>query len=127
MPGGYDAVIGEHGSNLSGGQQQRLAIARALLLEPSILLLDDATTAIDAETEHEILAALERAMRGRTTLLVANRLSTLRSADRIVVLERGRIAQMGTHNELLQKPGPYRRMAELQMHTPADRPLREAA
>jgi ATP-binding cassette subfamily B protein len=127
MPGEYDAVVGEHGSNLSGGQRQRLAIARALLLEPSILVLDDATTAIDAETEHEILAALEHAMRGRTTLMVANRLSALRRADRIVVLERGRIVQLGTHTELLRWPGPYRRMTELQTRSALAEPLREAA
>ncbi|HEX4149521.1 MAG TPA: ABC transporter ATP-binding protein [Pirellulales bacterium] len=127
MPGAYDAVIGEHGSNLSGGQRQRLAIARALLPEPSILVLDDATTAIDAETEHEILAALAQAMRGRTTLMVANRLGALRQADRIVVLDRGQIVQLGTHAELMREPGPYLRMIELQSHSPAAEPRREAA
>ncbi len=108
-------MIGEFGSNLSGGQRQRLAIARALLLEPPVLILDDATTAIDPETEHEILAALETAMRGRTTLVVAHRLSTLRRADRILVVEHGRIVQMGTHTELLACPGHYRESAVLQM------------
>jgi ATP-binding cassette subfamily B protein len=115
MPGGYDAIVGELGSNLSGGQRQRLAIARALLLEPPVLILDDATTAIDPETEHEILSALETAMRGRTTLVVAHRLSTLRRADRILVVEHGRIVQMGTHTELLACPGHYRESAVLQM------------
>ncbi len=112
---GYNTVIGEYGSNLSGGQRQRLAIARAVLLEPPILLLDDATTAIDPETEHEILQAMEQAMRGRTTLVVAHRLSTLRRADRVIVLERGRVVQMGTHDELMRVAGYYRDNALLQM------------
>jgi ATP-binding cassette subfamily B protein len=114
LPEGYDTVVGEQGSNLSGGQRQRLAIARALLLDPPILLLDDAMAAVDPETEHEIQTALENAMHGRTTLLVANRLSALRWADRILVLHQGQVAQLGTHEELLRQDGPYRRMAELQ-------------
>ena len=93
------------GSGLSGGQRQRLAIARAILLDPAILLLDDPTAAIDAETEHEIVQAMNAAMAGRTTFIVAHRLSTLRNADLVIVLERGRIAQMGTHEDLLRRRG----------------------
>jgi len=115
LPNGYDTVIGEYGSNLSGGQRQRLAIARAILLEPPILILDDATAAVDPETEHEILEAMDGAMRGRTTFVVAHRLSTLRRADTVVVLERGRVVQIGTHQELMGVAGHYHRAAALQL------------
>jgi ATP-binding cassette subfamily B protein len=115
LPKGYDTVLGESGVDLSGGQRQRLAIARALLTDPAVLLLDDPTAAIDPETEHEILSAIEGAISGRTTFIVAHRLSTLRRADRIVVLERGRIVQTGTHAELVHRDGSYRRAAMLQM------------
>ncbi len=116
LPDGYDTVLGEGASNLSGGQRQRLAIARALLLEPAILLLDDPTAAVDPGTEHEILSALDGAMAGRTTFLVAHRVSTLRRADRVMVLDAGRVVEFGPPAELLRKPdGHYRRVAELQV------------
>ncbi|HVW20134.1 MAG TPA: ABC transporter ATP-binding protein [Opitutaceae bacterium] len=115
LPKGYDTVLGESGNTLSGGQRQRLAIARAVLLEPAILLLDDPTAAIDSETEHEIFEALDRAIAGRTTFIVAHRLSTLRRADRIIVMDGGRIVQQGTHAELMRVPGPYLRVARLQL------------
>ncbi|HUI06602.1 MAG TPA: ABC transporter ATP-binding protein [Verrucomicrobiae bacterium] len=114
LPNGYDTLLGESGKDLSGGQRQRLAIARALLLDPAILLLDDPTAAVDPGTESEIIQAIENAMRGRTTFIIANRVSTLRRADRILVLENGRIVQVGTPDELLRTPGAYRRTAELQ-------------
>jgi ATP-binding cassette subfamily B protein len=115
LPKGYDTVLGESGNSLSGGQRQRLAIARAVLLEPAILLLDDPTAAIDSETEHEIFEALDRAIEGRTTFIVAHRLSTLRRADFIIVMEAGHIVQRGTHEELMRVPGPYLRVADLQL------------
>ncbi len=114
LPNGYDTVLGETGIGLSGGQRQRIAIARALLLEPSILLLDDPTASVDPGTEHEILEAMEAAMAGRTTFLVAHRPSMLRRADLIVVLDKGRIAQVGTHADLLRQPGYYALSAEIQ-------------
>ncbi|MFI5356730.1 MAG: ABC transporter ATP-binding protein [Opitutales bacterium] len=115
LPKGYETVLGESGNSLSGGQRQRLAIARAVLLEPAILLLDDPTAAIDSETEHEIFEALDRAIAGRTTFIVAHRLSTLRRADFVIVMDRGRIVQQGTHEQLMRVPGPYLRVANLQL------------
>jgi ATP-binding cassette subfamily B protein len=115
LPDGYDTLVGEFGSNLSGGQRQRLALARALLLDPTILLLDDPTSAVDPETEHEILSAISEAMDGRTTFVVAHRLSTLARADWVVVLEQGRIVEMGRHAELLAGNGHYGRAARVQL------------
>ncbi len=120
LPKGYDTVLGEGGNTLSGGQRQRLALARALVHEPAILLLDDPTAAIDAQTEHEIFAALDNAISGRTTFIVAHRVSTLRRADFIIVLENGRIVQRGTHAELMRQPGAYRRVAALQLLDPRE-------
>lgn len=121
LPKGYETVLGEAGADLSGGQRQRLAIARAVLLEPSILLMDDPTAAIDPQTEQEILAALDNAMAGRTTLIVAHRLSTLRRAQVILVMEKGRIVQRGSHEELINVPGPYRDAALAQLSMPNQR------
>lgn len=107
MPGGYEAQVGERGATLSGGQKQRIAIARALLKNPRILLLDDATSSVDAETERLIQLALERLMEGRTSFIIAQRLSTVRMADKVLVLQDGRVAASGAHEELLQKSGLY--------------------
>jgi ATP-binding cassette subfamily B protein len=122
MPRGYDTVLGEAGVDLSGGQRQRLALARALLLEPPLLILDDPTASVDSKTEHEIVSALRHAMAGRTTFVVANRLSLLRRADVILVLDRGRLLQRGTHDELVHRPGPYRETALLQLMDLAEPP-----
>lgn len=108
LPHGYDSLVQENGSNFSGGQRQRLALARALILDPAILILDDPTAAVDTETEAEILAALDHAMQGRTCFIVAHRLGAVRYADRVLVLEAGCIVAIGTHEELSQQPGYYR-------------------
>ena len=115
LPDGYDTLLREGGSNLSGGQRQRLAIARALLLDPAILLMDDPTAAIDPQTESEIMQAMTNAMQGRTTFLVAHRLSTLRRAELVIVLDKGRVVEIGTHDELMQLTGHYRHAAALQI------------
>ena len=115
LPQGYETVLGESGVDLSGGQRQRLALARALLLQPPILILDDPTASVDARTENEIVSALREAMAGRTTFVVSGRLNLLRRADVILVLEDGRLTQTGTHAELALRPGPYRETALLQI------------
>lgn len=112
---GYDTVLTEGGNGLSGGQRQRLSIARALLLDPPILIMDDPTAAIDPETEHLIMSAMDNAMHGRTTFIVAHRLSTLKRADRVIVLEKGRITDIGTHDELMESSEHYRNAAEIQL------------
>ncbi|MFF6826143.1 ABC transporter ATP-binding protein/permease [Streptomyces longwoodensis] len=110
LPDGYDTTVGEHGLTLSGGQRQRIALARAILADPRLLVLDDATSAVDARVEHEIHEALGQVMEGRTTLLIAHRRSTLNLADRIAVLDQGRLADIGTHDELQQRSALYRRL-----------------
>nr|WP_207952221.1 ABC transporter ATP-binding protein [Paenibacillus turpanensis] len=107
LPEGYDTIVGERGLGLSGGQKQRIAIARALIKQPNILVLDDATSAVDMETEHEIQQGLREVMKGRTTFIIAHRISSLKHADEIVVLDGGHVVQRGTHEELLAQPGPY--------------------
>jgi ATP-binding cassette subfamily B protein len=114
LPQGYDTLIGERGVTLSGGQRQRLAIARAILRDAPILLLDEATSALDAESERLVQTALDRLMQGRTTLVIAHRLATVLSADRILVMERGRIVEEGRHEELVGRGGLYARLAQLQ-------------
>lgn len=128
LPQGYDTLVGERGVNLSGGQKQRVAIARALLLNTPIVILDESTSAVDAETEHLIRQALDRLMQGRTCFIVAQRLATVHSADLIVVLDGGRIVQRGTHQQLLAQDGLYRRIYDLQFRPELQGPeLQEVA
>jgi ATP-binding cassette subfamily B protein len=124
MPQGYETRVGERGVTLSGGQKQRLAIARALLLNPRLLILDDATASVDTETEHLIQMAFERLMQGRTTFVIAHRLSTVRKADLILVLEGGRIAARGTHESLLHSSRLYADVYHRQLKRQAEQPAR---
>ncbi|MEY4760591.1 MAG: hypothetical protein RLZZ200_447, partial [Pseudomonadota bacterium] len=119
LPQGYESFLGERGARLSGGQRQRIAIARAILKDPPILLLDEATSALDTENERLVQAALERLMASRTTLIVAHRLSTVLKADRIVVLDRGRIVAVGPHAQLMSASPLYARLAQAQFGDPA--------
>jgi subfamily B ATP-binding cassette protein MsbA len=121
MPEGIDTVIGERGTRLSGGQRQRLSIARALLKDSPILILDEATSSLDTESEHLVQKALENLVRGRTTLIIAHRISTVRDADRIIVISGGRIVESGRHNELINMGGEYSRLYSLLVEeSPAD-------
>jgi ATP-binding cassette subfamily B protein len=132
LPNGYETLVGERGHTLSGGERQRISIARAILHDPRILILDEATSSVDTETEHKIQEALDRLCAGRTVFAIAHRLSTLRRADRIFVIEDGKLIEAGTHPELLAlTDGVYRHLYELQleMHAPRTEriPVREEA
>jgi subfamily B ATP-binding cassette protein MsbA len=119
MPDGYCSLVGDRGSTLSGGQRQRIGIARALIRDNPILILDEPTAALDAESEHLVIEAMERLMAGRTVITIAHRLSTLRDADKIVVIKDGGVVEEGTHDELLQLDGVYAQLHHLQFDTPA--------
>jgi ATP-binding cassette subfamily B multidrug efflux pump len=112
---GYETLVGERGVTLSGGQRQRIAIARALLMDPRILILDDSTSSVDPETEHLIQLALAELMKDRTTFIIAQRLTTVKKADLILVLENGRVVERGTHEELIRADGVYREIYHLQL------------
>jgi ATP-binding cassette subfamily B protein len=118
LPNGLDTELGERGVRLSGGQRQRVAIARAILRDPAVLLLDEATSALDAESERRVQEALEKLMARRTTLVIAHRLATVLKADRIVVLDQGRVVATGSHADLMRMDGLYKRLATLQFDQP---------
>ena len=126
LPGGYDTWVGERGTTLSGGQRQRLSIARTILIDPPVLILDDSTSSVDVETERQIHRAMVEVMKGRTTFVIAHRLSTVREADQILVLDQGVIAERGSHHELIRKGGIYQSIYELQLR-PQEEVLLEAA
>jgi subfamily B ATP-binding cassette protein MsbA len=121
FPDGYDSVVGERGIKLSGGQRQRVSIARAILADPRVLILDEATSSLDSESEQMIQDGLRQLRSGRTTFVIAHRLSTIRSADQILVLEAGQIVERGTHAELLEMNGRYRQLYDKQYRFEADR------
>ena len=113
-PNGFDTLIGERGAKLSGGQKQRLAISRALLKNPPILILDEATSALDTESEKKVQKAIEALMKDRTTLVIAHRLSTVQNADKIIVIDRGKVIETGTHQKLYDQNGVYRKLYDIQ-------------
>jgi ABC-type multidrug transport system fused ATPase/permease subunit len=125
LPRGYDTLMGERGVTLSGGQKQRITIARALVTNPRILIMDDSLSFVDAKTEQEIQSAIEEATRTRTTLIIAQRFSTIKTADKILVLENGSIAEFGTHDELIAKNGVYKKVYETQFVQKASTILEE--
>ena len=114
LPDSYNTNLGEKGMNLSGGQRQRMSIARAIAKEPPILILDEATSALDTESEKMVQDALEKVMQNRTSIVIAHRLSTIQNADKIVVLDKGQIAEQGSHAELMDKGGIYKKLVDLQ-------------
>lgn len=114
LPHGYETMLGERGMGLSGGQKQRIAIARAICVNPSILILDDATSAVDMETEFKIQQALQEVMKGRTTFIIAHRISSLKHADEILVLDQGKIVERGVHETLIDQKGLYQRVYDIQ-------------